>query len=215
MDRSLYLTENELFVLLRLGGRQKVTCFPVSSPDGAEVRQTLLALFRKGIVKNEGERFAPDGSWGEVFRQLYASPRLYWLTNEDASVPEVLVYAGAGKGKNFIILENISARSMGRYRVSMLPEEEINAFLTDNGTFPEIHLMEEDRYEVEHSRFLSDPSGNVRIILTIREFKNGETEERRKITLERRGAIISCTFRENGMIRVEAAVKDTAARIIC
>lgn len=215
MDRSLYLTENELFVLLRLGGRQKVTCFPVSSPDGAAVRQTLLALFRKGIVKNEGERFAPDGSWGEVFRQLYASPRLYWLTNEDASVPEVLVYAGAGKGKNFIILENISARSMGRYRVSMLPEEEITAFLTDNGTFPEIHLMEEDRYEIEHSRFLSDSSGNVRIILTIREFKNGETEERRQITLERRGAIISCTFRENGMTRVEAAVKDTAARIIC
>ena len=215
MDRSLYITENELFVLLRLGGARRVTCFPVRPPDSVEMRQTLLSLFRRGIVKNEGEKFAAAGYWGEVFNQLYASPRIYWLTNADTSVPEVLIYAGAGEGKNFIVLENISAQNSGRYRISMIPSGEITALLTDSGTFPEIHLEEEDRYEIENTR-LSDPlSESGRIILTIREFVNGETLERRKTVLERRGAIICCTALENGVTRMKAAVKDTAARIIC
>ena len=216
MDRSYYLTENELFVLLHLSGAHRVTCFPVSSPDSAKMRQTLLSPFRRGIIKNEGEKFAPAGFWGEVFLQLYASPRLYWLTNADTSVPEVLIYTGAGTGKDFIFLENISAQNSGSYRITMIPEGEITAFLTDSGTFPEIHLEEEDRYEIENTRLPDPLSENGRTILTIREFVNGETVERRKTVLERRGALICCAVWENGtMIRMEAAVKETAARIIC
>ena len=215
MDRSLYLTENELFVLLHLSGAHRVTCFPVSSPDSAKVRQTLLSLFRRGIIKNEGEKFAPAGFWGEVFLQLYASPRLYWLTNADTSVPEVLIYTGAGTGKDFIFLENISAQNSGRYRITMIPEGEIAAFLTDNGTFPEIHLEEEDRYEIENTRLPDPLSGDGLPILKIREFANGETLEKRQIMLERRGALIYCKILDSGEIRMEAAVKETAARIIC
>ena len=215
MDRSLYITENELFILLHLGGAHRVTCFPVRSPDGAEMRQTLLSLFRRGIVENEGEKFVASGYWGEIFGRLYSSPRLYWLTNADTSVPEVLIYAGAGAGKKFIVLENISAQDTGRYRLSMIPEGEITVFLTDSGMFPEIHLEEEDRYEIEKTRLPDPSSENGRIILTIREFVNGETVESRKIVLERRGAIICCAVRENGTILMEAAVKETAARIIC
>ena len=215
MDRSLYITENELFILLRLGGAHRVTCFPVRSPDNAEMRQSLLSLFRRGIVKNEGDKFSAAGYWGDVFGQLYASPRLYWLTNADTSVPEVLIYAGAGAGKHFVVLENISEQSSGCYRISKIAKGGITAFLTDNGTFPEIHLEEEDRYEIENTHLLDPLFEDGQIILTIREFVNGETVESRKIVLERRGAIICCAVRENGTILMEAAVKETAARIIC
>ena len=215
MERSLYLTEHELYVLLRLGGGRPVTCFPVGGPDSAEMRQTLLSLFRKGIVKNEGEKFSPAGFWGDVFRRLFASPRLYWLTNADASVPEILIYAGEASGKNVILLENISGQNSGRYRITMLPEEELPAFLTDKGAFPEIHLEEEDRYEVENTRLPDPLSGEGKRILTIREFTNGAAKERRQILLERRGALICCIYRENGMLRTEAAVKGMISRIIC
>lgn len=198
--------------MLHLGGTRRVTCFPVRSPDGAGIRQTLLSLYRRGIVKNEEEKFTPAGYWGAVFRQLYISPRLYWLTNADEFIPEVLIYAGAGE--NFIVLENISVQDSGRYRLTMLPKEELTGFLTDNGSFPEIHLEEEDRYEIETTRLSESLSGEGRLILTVRVYANGETEERQQVLLERRGALICCEFRENGMTRLEAAVRDTAARII-
>ena len=36
MDRSLYLSENELYVLLHLDGAHRVTCFPLRSPDNVK-----------------------------------------------------------------------------------------------------------------------------------------------------------------------------------
>ena len=215
MDRSLYLSENELYVLLHLSGAHRVTCFPLRSPDNAEMRRMLFALFQRGLVKNEGEKFVAAGYWGDVFSRLYVSPRLYWLSNEDTSVPEVLVYAGAGAEKTFICLENVSDENKGQFRISMIPEGEITEFLTDSGNFPEIHLEEEDRYEIENTRLPDPLSGDGLPILKIREFANGETGEKRQIMLERRGALIYCKILDSGEIRMEAAVKETAARIIC
>ena len=70
-DNTLYrFTYTEFYVMLSMAGAENCTVFlPESEPDDNALIQALTGLYRRGMLRREGDRFVPEGP-GLLFSRL-------------------------------------------------------------------------------------------------------------------------------------------------
>ena len=207
MDNALYrFTHAEFFVMLTMAGAGNCTVYiPEAEPNDAALIQAMTSLYRRGMLRREGDRFVPDGA-GALFsslREVKCVAQLFSAPRKRSAVCYLL--------QNHLWMTELLRDGC---RIQKLRREEMYTWLLDAGILKPPSLTSLDLPEMTelYSDELEHPQGEC--LLRIEKRRNGEGGLIREYQVLR-GPGIEILLTSDGISdRAEFCSKDTLAGFI-
>lgn len=166
-EEGMYYSPLEFAILLELSeGSDYTLCGVGEETDEAALAGTLEGLYRRGLLRSEGEQLVPDGE-AEVFAAMRNAPYTVslWAGGRDRG----LCYTG--RNRIFLIEPGSLPPPQFRLREMTLPEMEV--WLSDADLLPQPLLTEEVAEPLARlfPEDLESPEGEV--LMRLEKYRNG------------------------------------------
>lgn len=144
---GVYFSPVEFLVMLDMAGEEPCSIlFGKEEPDDSALTVALASLFRRGLIRREGNAFSVSAE-GEIFARMRSAPAAVFVSGPRQK-KSVACYADRG---SVLLVEPADIIVRKQYRVQRLDMEGLEHWLYDTGILRPPALQDEDVAELSEA----------------------------------------------------------------
>lgn len=189
IDETMYFSPAEFLVMLELSGSSRcLVLLQPEEPDDEELTLAFASLFRRGLIRREGDGFRVSGG-GELFSDLRSAPWAVLIADGEGN--RALCYAG---GDRVCLVEPVDMILRRQYRVRRLDPEQLRDWLFEAQLLHPPVLQAEDAAELDALLEQSQDELPGDVLLRMEKHRNaGGPAETFEVRRWSGGRLIACT----------------------